>query len=146
MKATHNPPVDVDPTPAVILRGAARYLQLHGWHQGTLYAAGTSAITPAACALGAIGMAAFGHRLPDPQDHWVDWSDYQAASNALDDYLTLTGAKDDVPDLHDIDADSPSVGDWNDAPARTATEVVAALNAAADEWERLHTPAGGDRS
>jgi uncharacterized protein DUF6197 len=152
MKATHNPStVDVQVTPADILRGAARYLQLHGWRQGALYTdaehtTDPPSLTPPACALGAIGMAAFGHRIPDhsPVDADAGWRDYQHASDALDDYLTLTGAKTTVPELYQDCRDGISVGDWNDAPGRTLAEVTATLNAAADAWDRQHTPPGGD--
>jgi hypothetical protein len=149
MNPTHTPPVDVEPTPADILRGAARYLQLHGWRQDGLYGddeftTDTPSRTPAACALGAIGMAAFGHRIPNHYDESAEWAAYRQSSNILDDYLTLTCAKDTVPILDANYADGVSVGDWNDAPGRTAEQVIAALNAAADEWERQHTPPGGE--
>jgi hypothetical protein len=156
MHPTHNTPTPdtaqpVDITPADVLRGAACYLDLHGWRQGALYTddrhtTDTPSITPAACALGAIGMAAFGERIPDNPDHRPEWRDYKRATNALDDYLALTGAKNSVPVTDDDSTDSASVGDWNDAPGRTAAEVIAALNAAADDYERTHTahlePAG----
>jgi hypothetical protein len=149
MKATHTPPThvdptDVDPTPADILRGAAQYLQLHGWHQGSNYATGPHTLTPPACALGAIGMATFGHRIPDDQDHRADWRHFQRASDALDDYLTLNGAKTTIPELPEQYGDCASVGDWNDAPGRTVGEVITALEAAADEWDRQHTIPAGD--
>jgi hypothetical protein len=145
MNPTHTPPVDVEPTPADILRGAARYLQLHGWIQGSLYAgtpsdAAAPVIGPAACAQGAIGMAAFGHRIQAADESRAEWRDYQRASNALADYLELTGATG-----WNHDGDPISVGDWNDVTGRTADEVIAALNTAADEWERQHTPPGGER-
>jgi hypothetical protein len=127
--------------PADILRRAARCLSRHGWRQGALYTDDTTdtpSRTPAACALGAIGMAAFGHRIPDELDDRAEWRDYKRASNALDDYLTLTGAKNTVPVTDDDSTDSASVGDWNDAPGRTAGEVIAALNAAADEYDWTH--------
>jgi hypothetical protein len=136
MNPTHQPAVDVIVTPADILRGAARYLQLHGWHQGDLYADTPAAITPPACALGAIGMAAFGGRISTAEDG-RDESDYRHATDALIDYLYLTGA--DV-------AGTGSLGDWNDEDGRTAAEVIAALNAAADEWDRQHTPPTGGLS
>jgi hypothetical protein len=130
-------------SPADILRGAARYLHQHGWRQGALYAddehtTRTPSPTPAACALGAIGMAAFGERIPDHPEQRPGWRDYQRASNALDDYLTDTGAKNTVPVRDDDSTDNASVGDWNDAPGRTAAEVIAALHAAADNYDRTH--------
>jgi hypothetical protein len=137
-------------TPAVILRGAARYLQLHGWIQGLLYADDPS-LTPAACGLGAIGMAAFGRRLPTYEDvpAPAEWRDYNRACDALDDYLNLTGAKaaaflDDIDHWADETTDGAEVNDWNDEIGRTADEVIAALNAAADQWDNTHV-AGGAR-
>ncbi len=146
MNPTHTPPVDVESTPADILRGAARYLRLHGWTQGSLYAdappvTAAPVIGPAACAQGAIGMAAFGRRIQDADENCAEWRDYQRASNALADHLELAGAT-----RWNHDGDPISVGDWNDAAGRTAEEVIAALNAAAEEWERQHTPPGGERS
>jgi hypothetical protein len=91
-------------------------------------------------------MAALGQRLQDvADDNRPEWRDYTRASNALDDYLILTGAKNTVPTRDDDCPDDATVGDWNDAPGRTASEVITALLAAADEWERQHTPPGGDR-
>ena len=149
MKPTYKPFIaDVtDVTPADLLRGAVCYLQLHGWHQGALYTdssatTGTPEFTPAACALGAIGMAAFGQRIPtdamEPK-YSAQWRDYQRASNFLSDYLTLTGAI-WVPDEDTEDWDGPSVGDWNDQDGRTLADVLAALLAAADEFDRAHAP------
>src|SRR5215475_5812016 len=46
-------------TPAAVMRGAALYLHRHGWHQGDLFA-DEQTITPPACLLGAIRMAACG--------------------------------------------------------------------------------------
>jgi hypothetical protein len=143
------PAVAVNLTPADILRGAARYLQLHGWTQGNLYAdtghtTNASPFGVAACALGAIGMAALGKRVQDDPEFPDEWREYQRASNALDDYLTITGAKNTVPAPNGESPDAASVGDWNDAPGRTAEEVIAALLAAADEWERQHTVPGGE--
>jgi hypothetical protein len=143
-------------TPAVILRGAARYLQLHGWHQGGLYADDPS-LTPAACALGAIGMAVFGRRLPNHEDEPIcpEWRDYNRACDALDDYLNLTCAKpaahlSDLDDWEDDEWENEStvggvgteINDWNDDDATTAADVITAFNAAADHFERTHAPGG----
>jgi len=144
MKPTHNPSIaDVtDVTPADLLRGAALYLQLHGWHQGSLYADDDPTNpTPAACSQGGIGMAAFGQRIPEhaPTSHRNEWRDFKRASDFFNDYLNLTGAK-PAPAEDQEDWEGPSVGDWNDEPDRTAGQVHAALIAAADEFERTHAP------
>ncbi|MGN9913601.1 DUF6197 family protein [Phytohabitans sp. LJ34] len=126
-------------TPAEILRGAACYLQLHGWHQGSLYAdENPTNLTPAACAQGGMGMAAFGKRIPDT-GHNVEMRDFRRASAFFNDYLNLVGAK-PAPTEDQEEWEGPSVGDWNDDPDRTFTQVHAALLAAADEWERTHAP------
>ncbi|GFJ87847.1 DUF6197 family protein [Phytohabitans rumicis] len=107
-------------TPAVILRGAALYLQRHGWHQGSLYADDRTNPTPAACIQGGIGMAAFGQRIPADameHNHRAEWRDYQRASNFFSDYLTMTGAKPGPTDDQE-DWEGPTVGDWNDEPGR----------------------------
>jgi hypothetical protein len=141
MNPTHQPADDVPVTPADILRGAARYLHLHGWTQGTLYADTASAITPPACALGAIGMAAFGQPVPDLVDERSEWRDFQRAVATFKDYLHLTALELADPCEN---PPTPLVDRWNDAAGRTAEEVIAALNTAADEWERLHIPPGGE--
>jgi hypothetical protein len=133
----------IDVTPADILRGAALYLQLHGWHQGNLYADNDPAIlTPAACTQGGIGMATFGRRIPSEDracTHPAEWRDFKRACDFLNDHLNLTGAK-PAPMEDQEDWEGPSVGDWNDDPDRTFAQVHAALIAAADEWDRLHAP------
>jgi hypothetical protein len=135
MHPTHTPPTDaaLPPfamTPADILRGAARYLETHGWHQGALYAG--SSHTPAACAIGAIGMIACGGRLA-PTNPRGARPTYRAATTALHTYLhTATGGQ------------HRRVSDWNDASGRTAAEVIAALRGAAEQYDQDHT-AGGAR-
>jgi hypothetical protein len=129
MKATHNPPAEVRTTPADLLRCAALYLYRHGWTQCDYYAPVFDAVTPPACASGALAMAAYGSPLDVP--YIADRSeqvDYRAALRALIDYLDLGGANE--------------VFLWNDAPGSTADEVINALNAAADRWDILHTQGG----
>ncbi|MFF0655867.1 hypothetical protein [Micromonospora tulbaghiae] len=143
MKATQNPATGVRVTPADLLRCAALYLRRHGWHQGTYYAPTTDILTPPACAAGAIGIATAGHRV----EHFSQLdpsalADYLAAMAAFVDYLD-----DHAPVFH-IDEDGylldehTSPYSWNDDPARTAEQVITALDAAADEWDRLHTQGG----
>ena len=139
MKATHKPTttpadaVDAAVTPADVLRGAARYLQLHGWTQGTYYADQPDDHTPPACAMGALGMAAFGQRFPAPAYERPEWADYKRAEDVLMAHLGCG-----YPPVSDDDYPEPGVGDWNDQPDRTAEQVITALNAAADEWDRTH--------
>jgi hypothetical protein len=141
MKATHQLPTIGTVTPAGLLRMAALYLRRHGWHQGTYYAT-TDHPTPPACAAGAIGIAATGHRV----EHFSQLdADTLATLGALVDYL----------DAHEpvffLDEDGFLVDEhgwpfsWNDDPARTAEQVITALEAAADEWDSLHTSGGENR-
>ncbi|MGW4499488.1 DUF6197 family protein [Micromonospora sp. NPDC004336] len=145
MKATHNPPTAVQVTPADLLRMAALYLRRHGWHQGTYYTT-TDTLTPPACAVGAIGMAAAGRPLLHPVLlTQADEDTYHRAIAALVDHL------DDYAPVFHVDEDGylldehTSPYSWNDDPTRTAEQVITALLAAADEWDRLHTQGGENR-
>jgi hypothetical protein len=122
-------------TPATILRGAARYLEAHGWTQGDYYSDATSAF-PAACADGAIAMAVYGRRHGDPFD--AINPDRIYVNNAVDvlaDYLTCTAALTDwdTGDLLPIE-----VPERNDRPEITAEQVITALDAAADDYDWAH--------
>lgn len=146
MKATQNPPTGVQVTPADLLRMAALYLRRHGWHQGTYYAPTTDTPTPPACAVGAIGMAAAGRSLLHPVllTH-ANEDTYHRAIAALVDYLDAF-----TPVFH-LDEDGylldehTSPFSWNDDPARTAEQVITALEGAAKEWDSLHTEGGEKR-
>ncbi|MFI6331876.1 hypothetical protein ACIBBG_26645 [Micromonospora chersina] len=143
MKATQKPPALAPVTPADLLRMAALYLRRHGWHQGTYYNSTTDSLTPPACAAGAIGIACAGHRV----EHFA-----QLDPDALADYLAALGAFVDYLDafypLFLVDEDGFVIDEhtspysWNDDPARTAGQVITALDAAADEWDRLHIQGG----
>jgi hypothetical protein len=133
MKATHTQPPDAAVTPAVVLRGAARYLQLHGWTQGTYYADQPDNPTPPACAMGALAMAAFGQRLPQSPFTKPEWADYKRAEDVLLDHLGRLH-----PPTSDDDYPEPGLGDWNDQPDRTPDQVIAALTAAAGQWDYRH--------
>ncbi|MEV0427907.1 hypothetical protein [Micromonospora sp. NPDC050495] len=145
MKATQKPPALAPVTPADLLRMAALYLRRHGWHQGTYYNAlfPSDFPTPPACAAGAIGIACAGHRV----EHFA-----QLDPDALADYLATLAALVDYLDTHEplflVDEDGFVIDEhtspysWNDDPARTAEQVITALDAAADEWDRLHTQGG----
>ncbi len=129
---TDNPTVVV--TPADILRGAARYLELHGWIQRDHYS-NQGGPFPPACAIGAIGMAAHGRLVTLPCTGGPGRSDARRARNYLTAYLTDTG-------VLTIPADDyrpwPTVIDWNDRPDQTAVAVIASLHAAADEYTWTH--------
>jgi hypothetical protein len=110
-------------TPALTLRAAALYLDRHGWCQGSYYEQTATVFTPAACTVGAIGMACYGGPVDAPALNFDDpgWADFDKAVAYLDLYL-----------LHRHDSD---VYSFNDTKGRTAEQVTAALRSAADEWE-----------
>ncbi len=151
MNPTQNQPATGELSPAVVLRGAARYLQSHGWMQGTYYPNGTTSPFPPACLVGAISMAVHGRRTSSPflADGHVSTACVDAVGVFID-YLHATGQ---IPAFAVVDdfEDDPAPFDYNDTPGRTADQVIAALLAAADDYERLHidtdTPAiaGGAR-
>jgi hypothetical protein len=144
---THNPvsPAPAEPTPADTLRQAALYLTRHGWAQQDYLAFQPNAEQPfpPACAHGAIAAAAYGH--PTIAPHSVDGELYRVfalAVDVFDGYLA---------DLYgDVQHYEGRAGtSWNDEPDRTAEEVIAALNAAADQYDDTHrhlaTATGGVR-
>ena len=135
-----------DPTPAVLLRGAATYVETHGWHQRSRYDLRDDIVaTPPACAVGALCITAYGTALADllhtPEPTEAQWWALVEALGVLAGHLTGHGmpyvAPEDVDDVYEW-----VIGGWNDQPDRTLAEVTAALRAAADEWDRLH-PNGG---
>jgi hypothetical protein len=136
----------IDLTPADILRGAALYLQRHGWTQGEYiaYRPTTDDPFPPACAHGAIAVAAYGHATDDPYND-LDGNDaagrrlFGRAVDFFDDHIVRT-----TVDLDTIDPDDDGFNAvrWNDSSGRTDAEVIAALHVAADEWDHTH---GGAR-
>ncbi len=148
MKATHNPPTDLQVTLADRLRMAALYLRQHGWTQGAYYATTEDNPFPPACAIGAIGMAAHGVVTDCPEIEGPHVRDCNKAVEYLGNHLHDHGHINlDSGDWNDSrDPSLPySTGDWNDRPGRTAEQVTTALDAAADEWDRLHTQGGDQR-
>jgi hypothetical protein len=134
MQPTHDP-ATLDPaapaaveeaTPARTLRDAARYLRLHGWVQGSYYEPDGPVFNPAACMVGAIGMVCYGSPVDAPALHTDDpgWDDFADARDWLDAVLEA---------LHG----QCSYG-FNDARGRIAEAVIAALDLAADMWDRMH--------
>jgi hypothetical protein len=145
MKATQNLPTLAPVTPADLLRMAALYLRRHGWHQGTYYHP-TTELFPPACAAGAIGIAAAGHRVEHFSQLAPDaLGDYLAALAAFVDYLDTTEPLFLVDEDGFVIDEHTSPYSWNDDPCRTAEQVITALETAADEWDRLHTTGGGNR-
>jgi hypothetical protein len=131
---------EVDVTPAQTLRGAALYVQRHGWTQHHYYWR-TPGKLPAACALGAIGMAAHGQALDNPQDITLPaWLAFHGAYETLNDYLELGGH---YTVLDEDLFDQSSIGNWNDHTDQTAEQVIAALHAAADHWDNHHRTQDG---
>ncbi|MCW2900031.1 MAG: hypothetical protein JWO67_2296 [Streptosporangiaceae bacterium] len=97
---------------AADLRAAADVLRRDGWTQGSYHGPGGCH-----CALGALVVATTGEEL-DPDEDPEVWSvRYSGAVEVLEKYT-----KRHTPQ-------------WNDAPGRTADEVIAALLAAADAAE-----------
>ena len=127
MQATHQPVTQQTvTTPAVTLRAAAAYLAAHGWTQGSYYDASANPVTPAACTVGAIGIVCYGQPNPAPALNYDDpaWVDFDAARQALDEYLVST---------YGVEAYG-----FNDDRDRTAVQVIAALHAAAERWQHIH--------
>lgn len=136
MHATQPPPDPVDNTtvsPVTALRSAADYLDQHGWIQSEYYHC-DDCEQPAACTLGALAIACYGHPIADPfddlsdegrnivdLDHLNRWHDFMTVHHALMYCLNLGWDRLEL-----------SVDVWNDTTGRTATEVTTTLRAAAD--------------
>src|SRR5262245_39203735 len=106
MHPTHHPPapVEVDVTPADILRGAALYLQRHGWTQGDYYDRSRPQPFPPACAAGAVQCAVTGAPVTDLDEDQRPHVD--RALGVLADYLN-TESTDRVDPDPDVDTVSP---------------------------------------
>ncbi|MEV6817052.1 hypothetical protein [Micromonospora sp. NPDC051296] len=129
-----------DLTPADTLRCAARYLELRGWAQGSLYQRTTDTPFPPACVTGAIGMAVDGDCV------WAALGDSPEVDRALRflaDYLQRDGRVRES-DYHGAlcYSDHEIVADWNDDATQTLPDVLAILGDAADDYDRAH---GGTR-
>jgi hypothetical protein len=149
MQPTQNqvtdPSVTTQPVnPASVLRAAGGYLRHFGWYQGDLFA-DPEQPTPAACALGAIRMAVIG--TPEVRAEHARaqmLTAFDQAVGVFADHLVNAYGIDPVQD--------PAFGNnvvftgdleqvvirWNDDQHRIASHVIAALNGAADEWDRVH--------
>ncbi|MEU7654882.1 hypothetical protein AB0C41_23030 [Micromonospora taraxaci] len=128
MHATQNTVAEQVTTPARTLRDAALYLSRHGWTQGAYYDATSGSFTPPACLVGAVGMVCYGGPVDAPAQMFdaPEFVDFDAAVTLLDVYLR---------EIHPCDI---GVYSFNDTPGRTRDEAIAALNAAADAWDRTN--------
>jgi hypothetical protein len=109
--------------------------------------------TPAACAYGAIKMAACG----GPMAYYTDdqAGDVNRALRVLAGYLDTVFYAWGVNQFGEAAEPLDVVTEWNDDTDRTAIDVITALNDAADDWDNTHTHradhaeqtavAGGDR-
>jgi hypothetical protein len=107
-------------TAASVLRSAAVYLERHGWIQGAYYDATSTAFTPAACTVGAIGMVCYGGPVDAPAQHFDDpgYLDFEEAVLHLDRYLLVE--------------DGSESYEFNDAKGRQLADVLRVLRQAAD--------------
>ncbi|MGW4679120.1 DUF6197 family protein [Micromonospora taraxaci] len=132
-KPTHTPAALADLTPADILRCAARYLELRGWHKGTYYAPSTADNPfPPACTVGAIGLACFGETDPPMAYNRPEWPLYLRTQRYLVDYLDRA----DAVQTHDGDLIVTLLFDWNDEADRDEADVIANLRDTADDYDR----------
>jgi hypothetical protein len=141
MNPTQKPSTTAQPgatTPADILRGAALYLERHGWTQGVFFDFDTPRPTPTppACAFGAIHIATFGTTSTEPVDR-ADYDDPDVtlrtqAERCLVGYLDLDLTHDGIVASHDL------IMRWNDQDHATAEQVINDLRAAAQEWDDTH--------
>jgi hypothetical protein len=142
MAQSSPPNADVAATPADTLRNAAAYLAEHGWIQGMAFADHTAA-TPAACAYGAIRMAAGG----TPTRHTTAEQDTTIghAIESLAMHLYPGRFRGDIAST--VRSAQKLVTEWNDHRNTTADAMVAALTGAALAWDRRHhTPVPVDES
>jgi hypothetical protein len=153
MHRTENPTApaadtdDLSPvTPADILRGAALYLENHGWTRGNYYTPNAGPFPPA-CADGAIGMAAYGRVTTCPGLATEDpgYRGYNLARDYFGGYLEQAGYRPPCEPWceggTDCACDSGAaeiVFAWNDELGRNGLQVIAGLNKAAHDWDRTH--------
>jgi hypothetical protein len=124
---------DVAATPAQILRGAAGYLAEHGWIQGEAFA-NLAAEQPACCVYGAIRMATGG----SPRAYLTSNQDLAIARAMHALAIHLSPAYRPYHRDGNLNPFIPAqriVTGWNDHQT-AADAVIAALHAAANEWDR----------
>lgn len=142
MKATHQPPTpdsDTGMTPADLLRSAALYLFLHGWHHGEFFDLLSDKPFPPACTLGAINICAHGRPILCSDDGSQD-ADTDAAITAA--RLLAASLDSDYASGNTEVSAIDIVSGFNDHDGRTIGEVIEALTEAADDWDRAHPTRG----
>jgi hypothetical protein len=146
VKATHNPPTpaalahltmpdNADPAlpPSLLLRCAATYIDTYGRTTGEFFDLLADTTFPPACASGAINIAAHG-RPALCADTDADDAVTDAAITAM---RVLAASLD--PDYGTGETSAIDIiAAFNDHPDTTDTDVITALNEAADEWDHLH--------
>jgi len=144
MQPTQTPDHTVVITPADTLRGAAMYLRRHGWHQRDMFDLSTpTPAFPPVCGLGGIRMALLGDA-EIGADSWppetVEAFD-QAVIAFAEHLFAYYGEPDPAASTPSLDPHCVGswpeqiVADWNDAYDRNVSQVIAALNGAADQWD-----------
>jgi hypothetical protein len=141
MQPTQTPVTDEPAvTPAHTLRASAGYLLHYGWLQDDMFD-NPELPTPAACALGAIRMAVIG-----TPDVWAEHitpcvlGAFDAAVRVLADHVMQVYTDPLIRPDDDVDQDDLEqvIIRFNDDQDRIASHVIAALNGAADDWDRIH--------
>ncbi|MGW4942954.1 DUF6197 family protein [Actinoplanes sp. NPDC004185] len=119
-------------TPADVLRGAARYLDLRGWVQHVYYGGTAADAFPPADAIGAIGMAAHGVVTDCPEMSGPNLAQLNKAADHLRWYLLDQGHLAIGPDRWNTPTD---IGAWNDLDWHTVDDIATVLRSAADEYD-----------
>jgi hypothetical protein len=112
---------------AADLRAAAEVLRRDGWTQGAYHTLAGCHCAEGALAL-TVGQHVYDEGLPDAPVTYLDVNWW--AVNTESAWLRRDAAEDAL--RHHV---GPDIVEWNDTPDRTADEVIAALEAAADAAE-----------
>lgn len=108
--------------PRQILRGAAEYISEHGWNQGDFRDAQTGAVCAAGGIFAVLGFEYDEDGLPASNTTYKEY----VAETAL---AMLADSVGIVPPGHSSISDIP---EWNDAPERTAEDVILAMKRASE--------------
>lgn len=103
-------------TPEELLLTAADIIARDGWHQGHYCAPDGDPTSSAVCAIGALSRAGTGNAIPTSEMAWRTSAARSAAQRRLAKVAGVTPW--DIPD-------------WNDAPERSAEDVILAMKQAA---------------
>ncbi|MFF5082495.1 hypothetical protein ACFY36_36080 [Actinoplanes sp. NPDC000266] len=141
MKPTRQPTTTLLPDPmrpSALLRGAATYLDTHGWTQHQFYdlLADTDGPFPPACTSGAIMTVATGQCLPSGSSCLGGDEETIAALLALRVLAAWVDLEYTPMALENSAIDV--IGDWNDYDDRTVAEVIETLTDAANDWDAIH--------